>query len=109
MEAIIAQNVEKAALIPLTHVYQPTLENDGAWGVQNQLLPNATCVVKFPLTKYFVAHMNGHCKGTCVNTKLWSFSHAQTFFKRISFNIVKHGMDHIMKGSITCLQTQNIF
>ncbi len=29
--------------------------------------------------------MNGHCKGTCVNTKLWSFSHAQTFLKRISF------------------------
>jgi hypothetical protein len=32
MEAIITQSVEKAALVPLTHVYQPTLENDGAWG-----------------------------------------------------------------------------
>jgi hypothetical protein len=33
MEAIITQNVKKVALIPPTHVYQPTLENDGAWGV----------------------------------------------------------------------------
>jgi hypothetical protein len=33
MEAIITQSVEKATLISLTHVYQPTLENDGAWGV----------------------------------------------------------------------------
>jgi len=35
MEAIITQNVEKAAFIPLTHVYQPTFESDGAWGVWN--------------------------------------------------------------------------
>jgi hypothetical protein len=32
MEAIITQSVEKVTLIPLTHVYQPTLESDGAWG-----------------------------------------------------------------------------
>jgi hypothetical protein len=25
--------VEKATFIPFTHVYQPTLESDGAWGV----------------------------------------------------------------------------
>jgi len=30
METIITRNVEKATLIPLTHVYQPTLESDGA-------------------------------------------------------------------------------
>jgi len=35
MEAIITWSVEKAALIPLTHVYQPTFKNDGAWGVRN--------------------------------------------------------------------------
>jgi len=33
MEAIITRNVEKAAFIPLTHVYQPTLASDGVWGV----------------------------------------------------------------------------
>jgi len=33
MEAIITQSVEKAALIPLTHVYQPTIKSDGARGV----------------------------------------------------------------------------
>jgi hypothetical protein len=39
MEAIITRSVEKAALIPLSHVYQPTLENDGAWVIRSQRLP----------------------------------------------------------------------
>jgi hypothetical protein len=53
MEAIITQGVEKASLIPLTHVYQPTLESDGAWGVWNQCLPNVIYMVKFPFTEIF--------------------------------------------------------
>ncbi len=53
MEAVITQNVEKADLIPFTHVYQPTLESDGAWGIRNQRLPNVIYVVKFPFTKIF--------------------------------------------------------
>jgi hypothetical protein len=51
MEAIITQSVEKAAFIPFTHVYQPTLESDGAWGVGSQHLPNVIYTVKFPFTK----------------------------------------------------------
>jgi hypothetical protein len=50
MEAIITQSVEKVALIPLTHVYQPTLENDGAWGIQSQRLPNVIYVISSLLT-----------------------------------------------------------
>jgi len=50
--------------------------------------------MKFHSLKYFVAHVNGHCKGTSVYTKLWSFSHAQTFFMRISFITVEHDIDH---------------
>ncbi len=53
MEAIITQSVEKATLIPLTHVYQPTLKSDGAWGVWNQHLPNIIYAVKFSSTKIF--------------------------------------------------------
>jgi hypothetical protein len=45
--------VEKIALIPLTHAYQPTLESDGAWGVQSQRLSNVIYVVKFPFTEIF--------------------------------------------------------
>jgi hypothetical protein len=59
--------------------------------------------------KYFVAHVNGHCEGTSVNIRLWSFSHAQTFLRRISFITVEHGMDHIVEGWITCLRTHDIF
>jgi hypothetical protein len=40
MEAIITRSVENAAFIPLTHVYQPTFESDGAWGIHSQRLPN---------------------------------------------------------------------
>jgi len=50
MEAIITRSVEKATLIPLTHVYQPTFESDGAWGIRSQRLPNVTYAVKFPFT-----------------------------------------------------------
>jgi len=52
MEAI-TQSVEKATLIPLTHLYQPTLKNDGAWGIQNQHLPNVIYAVKFPFIEIF--------------------------------------------------------
>jgi hypothetical protein len=51
VEAIVTQSVEKVALTPLIHVYQPTFESDGVWGVQNQRLPNVTYVVKFPFTE----------------------------------------------------------
>jgi hypothetical protein len=53
MEAIITRSVEKTTLIPLTHVYQPTLQNDGAWGVWSQCFPNVIYTVKFPFTKIF--------------------------------------------------------
>jgi len=39
MKAIITQSVEKAALIPRTHVYQPTLESDGAWVYRANTFP----------------------------------------------------------------------
>ncbi len=53
MEAIVTRSVEKAALIPFTHVYQPTLENDGAWVVQSQCIPNVIYTLKFPFTEMF--------------------------------------------------------
>jgi hypothetical protein len=53
MEAIITQSLEKATLIPLTHVYQPTFESDGTWGVWSQHLPNVIYAVKFPFTEIF--------------------------------------------------------
>ncbi len=51
MEAIITWSVQKAALIPLTHVYQPTLESDGAWGIWSQCHLNVIYTVKFPFTE----------------------------------------------------------
>ncbi len=62
--------------------------------------------------KYFVAHVNGHYEGTCVNTKLWSLLwnmiwitswRVGTIMWRISFIlycnksfiIVEHGINHI--------------
>jgi hypothetical protein len=71
MEAIITQSVEKVTFIPFTHVYQPTFESDGA-----NAFPMLFTWQNSHSPKYFVAHVNGHCEGTCVNTKLWSFSHA---------------------------------
>jgi len=53
MEAIITQSVEKTTLIPVTHVYQPTFESDGAWCVWSHHLPNVIYVVKFSFIKIF--------------------------------------------------------
>jgi hypothetical protein len=53
MEAIITRNVKKVAFIRFTHVYQPTFESDGAWGIWRQHLPNVIYMVKFPFTKIF--------------------------------------------------------
>ncbi len=50
MEPIITRNVEKATIIPPTHVYQPTLESDGAWGIRSQQFPNVIYALKFPFT-----------------------------------------------------------
>ncbi len=33
VEAIVTWTMEKATLLPFTHVYQPTFESDGVWGV----------------------------------------------------------------------------
>jgi hypothetical protein len=71
MEAIITRSVEKVAFIPLTHVYQPTLESDRAWGVQSQHLPNVIYVMKFPFIEIFCCTCEWALRGTCVNTKLW--------------------------------------
>ncbi len=101
MEAIITQSVEKATLIPLTHVYQPTFESDGAWGVGSQHLPNVIYTVKFPFTKITCC--------TCEWALQRNMCKHQTFIKKISFITVEHGMDHIMEGWVTCLLTHDIF
>jgi hypothetical protein len=41
MEAIVTRSVEKVALMPFTHVYQPTFESGGDWGIQSQHLPKS--------------------------------------------------------------------
>jgi len=53
----------------------------------------------------FVAHVNGHCMETCVNIKLPFFLHVWISLKKISFNIVGHGMDLIMEVLLPCLRT----
>ncbi len=53
VEATITQSVEKITFIPLTHVYQITLESDGAWGVGSQRLSTIIYAMKFSFTKIF--------------------------------------------------------
>jgi hypothetical protein len=53
MEAIITRNMENVAFIPLTHVYQPTIESDEAWGVHSQCLSNS----EIPIRRNILWHM----------------------------------------------------
>ncbi len=58
MKAIITRSVKKATLIPLTHVYQPTLESDGDWGVQSQRLPSQCYLCsEIPIHQNILLHM----------------------------------------------------
>ncbi len=45
-------NVEKAKLIPLTHVSQSSFELDGYWIIMSQRLANVEYKMKYPFTKY---------------------------------------------------------
>jgi hypothetical protein len=50
-----------------------------------------------------VAHVNGRCVETCANIKLF-FLHVPISLKYISFNIVGHGMDLIVKVLPPCYE-----
>ncbi len=109
MEAIITRSVEKTTFIPFTHVYQPTFESDGAWGIWSQCLPNVTYVVKFPFTEIFCCTCEWALRGNMCKHQIVVIFTCTTFLKRISFINVEHGMDHIVEGWVTCLQTHDIF
>ncbi len=76
MEAIITRSVEKVALFhsPMC-INQPSRVMELGVYITNTF-PMSFMWWNSHSSKYFVAHVNGHCEGTCVNTKLWSFSHA---------------------------------
>jgi hypothetical protein len=100
--------MEKVALFPLTHVYQLTFESDGAWGVWSQHLPNIIYVMKFSFTKISCCRCEWALQGNMYKHQIVR-EHAQTLFKRVSFITIEHGMDHIVKGWVTCLWTHDIF
>ncbi len=56
-----------------------------------------------------VAHVNGRCVETCINIKLPFFLHVPISLRKISFNIMGHGMDLIMKVLLPCLWTLPIY
>jgi hypothetical protein len=109
METIITQNVEKAALIPLTHLYQPTLESDGAWGIWSQQLPNVIYVVKFPFIEIFCCTCEWALRGNMCKHQIVVIFTCTDISQKESFITMEHGMDHIMEGWVTCLWTHNIF
>jgi hypothetical protein len=53
----------------------------------------------------FVTHVNGHYVETYVNIKLPFFLHVPILLKKISLNIVGHGMDLIVEVLLPCLRT----
>jgi hypothetical protein len=52
MECIVRTSVDKVALIPFTHVSQPSFEIDGYWIVKSQHLANVEYKMKYPFTEY---------------------------------------------------------
>jgi hypothetical protein len=59
---------KKPTLIMITHVARPTFASNSVLVVWNQCLVNVMYQVKYTLNIH-VAHVNGHSKGICANTK----------------------------------------
>jgi hypothetical protein len=52
MEHIVRMNVQKATLIPFTHVSQPSFETNGYWIIRSQFLVDVEYKMKYLFTKY---------------------------------------------------------
>jgi len=67
VEHIVNTSVDKMALIPLTHVTQPSFESDGSWTIKNQDLVNvaylfieyASCTCEWVLQGNICKHQIG--------------------------------------------------
>jgi len=101
--------VEKTAFIQLTHVYQPTFESDGAWGVQRQCLPNVTYVVKLSFTEISYCTCEWALQGNMCKHQIVVILTCTNITQEDIIHYCGNGMDHIMKGRVTCLWTRDIF
>jgi hypothetical protein len=52
VECIVGISVEKATLILIMHVSQPSFQTNGYWIIRSQHLANVAYKVKYPFTKY---------------------------------------------------------
>ncbi len=108
VERIMKTSVEKATLIPhnnVTHgidiwmklAMHGRYETNSIWiwHIRSHFL--SPCML--------VAHVNGCWVEIYVNIKLPFFLHVLISLKKISFNIVGHGMDLIVEVLLPCLRT----
>jgi hypothetical protein len=91
MERMVRASVEKATLIPFTHVSQPSFEIDGYWIVRNQCHANVEYKMKYPFIEYLGCTCDGHYE-IFTNTKLLLFSWSLMLPKRMSLIMVEHGI-----------------
>jgi hypothetical protein len=72
MERMIKANIKKVALIPPTHVLQPTFEgdeDDGIWMVWSQQHSNVVYKLQSLSLNMHLACVNGQFVGICANIK----------------------------------------
>ncbi len=97
---IVKASVEKATLIPYTHVthgIDDYNEIGHAWMVRNQQCLDVTYKVSFPFTKYTCCTCEGALRGNLCKHQVVIFYMCIDLTEEILFNIVGHGMDLTMK------------
>ncbi len=107
VKIIVKNYVKIVGLIIFTRVAPPTIKNNGAW--VNVTLSMSCIKWSIHFCNMHVAHVNICCEKNCVNNRLQLFSHASILCKKLSLSIVEHGMNLIVEGWHSCLQTHNIF
>ncbi len=109
MEAIITWSEEKETFIPLNHVYQPTLESDGAWGVWSQRLPNVIYTVKFPFTKIFCYICEWALQGNMCKHQIVVILRCINISQKDIIHYCGTWYRSHPRGLVTCLWTHDIF
>ncbi len=108
MEHIVKASVEKATLIlhiNVTNGIDDSNETSHAWMVQSQQHSNMTYEVPFPFTKYVCYTCEWALRGNLCKHQVAILLTCINLTKKISFNIVGHGMDLIVEVLSPCLRT----
>lgn len=97
VECIVGMSVEKAALIPIKHLFQPSFETNGYWIIKNQHLANLAYKVKYPFVKYSSSTCEWMLQRNLCKHQIVIIFMVPMLPKSMLLIIVEHSLDSIVE------------